>query len=85
MAVRPVLATADVEFALRMDAPDAGAAVLPSGVAPPTTLEAIERTTIERALEQARGNVSHAAEALGLTRQALYRRMEKYGLFDEGR
>jgi DNA-binding NtrC family response regulator len=43
-------------------------------------LEAIERSTIGRALERHKGNVSRAAEALGLTRASLYRRMEKYGL-----
>jgi DNA-binding NtrC family response regulator len=39
-----------------------------------------EKATIERALEQHRRNISHAAEALGLTRTSLYRRMQKYGL-----
>ena len=32
------------------------------------------------ALEQAGGNISHAAAALGITRAALYRRIEKFGL-----
>jgi len=32
------------------------------------------------ALAQAEGVVSRAASALGLSRQALYRRMERYGL-----
>jgi transcriptional regulator of acetoin/glycerol metabolism len=35
---------------------------------------------IERALKQHGFNVSVAAAALGLSRGALYRRMEKYGL-----
>jgi transcriptional regulator of acetoin/glycerol metabolism len=35
---------------------------------------------VVEALEQAAGNVSHAAEALGITRAALYRRIEKFGL-----
>jgi DNA-binding NtrC family response regulator len=43
-------------------------------------LDAIEKSTIARALEQHQGNVSRAAEALGLTRASLYRRKEKYGL-----
>jgi two-component system, NtrC family, response regulator HydG len=43
-------------------------------------LESMERDTIRRALEKHGGNISHAARALGLTRPALYRRMEKHGL-----
>ncbi|RUO26589.1 sigma-54-dependent Fis family transcriptional regulator [Aliidiomarina minuta] len=43
-------------------------------------LEYVERKTIQQALQFYRGNVSHAAKALGLTRGAMYRRMEKYGL-----
>jgi transcriptional regulator of acetoin/glycerol metabolism len=43
-------------------------------------LERIERRTIQSALEQHRYNISHTAKALGLTRAALYRRMEKHGL-----
>ena len=43
-------------------------------------LERIERQTIERALRRHRYNVSQSARELGLTRAALYRRMEKYGL-----
>lgn len=44
------------------------------------SLEAIERHAIMRALARADGNISHAAAALGLTRPALYRRIEKHGL-----
>jgi transcriptional regulator of acetoin/glycerol metabolism len=40
---------------------------------------------IERALAEADGVVSRAAERLGMTRQALYRRMEKHGLRVERR
>ena len=43
-------------------------------------LEAIERRTVVLALEEAKGNISHAAAALGITRAALYRRIEKFGL-----
>ena len=43
-------------------------------------LDAIERRTIARALADHTGNISRAASALGLTRAALYRRMEKHGL-----
>jgi DNA-binding NtrC family response regulator len=44
------------------------------------SLEAVESILIRKALQRFKGNVSQAAEALGLSRGALYRRMEKYGL-----
>jgi DNA-binding NtrC family response regulator len=40
----------------------------------------LEREAIEAALERARGVVSRAAAELGLSRQALYRRMERLGI-----
>jgi two-component system response regulator RegA len=43
-------------------------------------LDEMERRAIVRALSVYEGNVSHAAAALGLTRPALYRRMERHGL-----
>jgi DNA-binding NtrC family response regulator len=43
-------------------------------------LDDIEKMAIRKALLKHNGNVSHTAEELGLTRAALYRRMEKYGL-----
>jgi len=43
-------------------------------------LDEVEKNAIIRALEKHQNNVSRAAEALGLTRASLYRRMEKYGL-----
>ena len=44
------------------------------------TLEDAERLLIQKALDKADGNVSVAAEDLGLSRSALYRRLEKHGL-----
>ncbi|MBZ5654971.1 MAG: sigma-54 dependent transcriptional regulator [Acidobacteriia bacterium] len=44
------------------------------------SLESVEALLIRKALQRFQGNVSQAAEALGLSRGALYRRMEKYGL-----
>ncbi|PYX74977.1 MAG: sigma-54-dependent Fis family transcriptional regulator [Acidobacteria bacterium] len=44
------------------------------------SLEAVEAVLVRKALQRFQGNVSQAAEALGLSRGALYRRMEKYGL-----
>ena len=43
-------------------------------------LDELERRAIVRALSLYEGNVSHAAQALGLTRPALYRRIERHGL-----
>lgn len=43
-------------------------------------LERVERKTIEQALRRHRYNISQSAKDLGLTRAALYRRMEKHGL-----
>ncbi|HWZ42613.1 MAG TPA: sigma-54 dependent transcriptional regulator [Candidatus Saccharimonadales bacterium] len=43
-------------------------------------LEEVESLLIKKALARHTGNISHAAEALGLSRSALYRRMEKYGI-----
>lgn len=43
-------------------------------------LEELEQKAIQRALKKAAGNVSSAAEMLGITRYALYRKMEKLGL-----
>lgn len=43
-------------------------------------IESAEKTAIENALITTGGNVSRAASIVGLTRQALYRRMAKYGI-----
>lgn len=43
-------------------------------------LDEVERQTIEKAMKLHAGNISHAAKELGLTRAALYRRLEKYGI-----
>jgi DNA-binding NtrC family response regulator len=43
-------------------------------------LEEVERLLIQKALKRYHGNVSHAAEALGLSRSALYRRLQRHGL-----
>ena len=44
------------------------------------TLDEIERQTILQALETHNGNLSHVASALGISRAALYRRLEKYDI-----
>ncbi len=44
------------------------------------TLDQAEERMVRRALDRAEGNVQRAAEALGLSRAALYRRLEKFGM-----
>ena len=43
------------------------------------TLEELERTAIQRAMDRNEGQVAGAARDLGITRASLYRRLEKYG------
>jgi DNA-binding NtrC family response regulator len=44
------------------------------------TLDDMEKASIEQALRENQGNISHAAKTLGLTRASLYRRIEKFGI-----
>jgi two-component system NtrC family response regulator len=44
------------------------------------TLDEMERRMIEKCMKHYDGNVSRVAEALGLSRAALYRRLEKHGI-----
>jgi DNA-binding NtrC family response regulator len=43
-------------------------------------LDALERGAITAALDQVQGNISRAARLLGVSRAALYRKLEKHGL-----
>ena len=43
-------------------------------------LDEVEKAAVTKAIQLHNGNISKAAEELGLTRASLYRRMEKYGL-----
>ena len=58
---------------------DAAALNLPAA-AQQTEAPAPDRAAVESALARSEGNVSRAARELGLSRQALYRRMDKLGL-----
>lgn len=44
------------------------------------SIDEVESLLIKKVLRRCDGNISQAAEALGLSRSALYRRIEKYGL-----
>jgi DNA-binding NtrC family response regulator len=46
----------------------------------PMTLDEVELDAIRAALARHEGNVVAAADELGMSRSALYRRMEKFGL-----
>lgn len=48
--------------------------------APSLTLAERERAALDEALREAQGNISEAARRLGVSRAALYRRLEKHGL-----
>src|SRR5690242_1045437 len=60
---------------LALGAPTDGATALEQ-----MSLEDVERALVQKALTRARGNVSDAAKALGLSRSALYRRLKHHGL-----
>ena len=60
---------------LRLDA-----GVGPAKAAEPLTLEEAERVFIEKVLARHGGDVRLAAEQLGMSRSALYRRLQHYGL-----
>jgi two-component system response regulator AtoC len=52
----------------------------PSGTATlPEKVEALERREIAEALKRTNGNRTHAAEALGLSRQGLLKKMDRFG------
>ena len=57
---------------------------VPVEMSPPASrdvkLEDLEARAIRAAIEMHNGNLSKAAKSLGISRAALYRRMEKHGL-----
>ena len=69
------------DFPLR-DAPQREPSALPEPGA--MTLDEIEKAMIAKSMKHYDGNISRVAEALGLSRAALYRRLEKYGMGGEG-
>jgi two-component system, NtrC family, response regulator len=75
---KDTLEVAHFETALAMECRETSRDLLPS--AGSMTLDEIEKAMIAKCLHRYAGNVSRAAEALGMSRPALYRRMEKYGL-----
>jgi DNA-binding NtrC family response regulator len=66
------------DFSAVMDATGSSRDALPD--VGTMTLDEIEKKMIEKSMQHYEGNVSRVSEALGLSRAALYRRLEKYGL-----
>ncbi|HLI75396.1 MAG TPA: sigma-54 dependent transcriptional regulator [Acidobacteriaceae bacterium] len=82
MASGTRLITADLGLQTRRRGTEAGEqnTRAPAQVLDELSLEQVEALLVRKALARSGGNVSQAAEALGLSRGALYRRMEKHGL-----
>ncbi len=78
LASGPLLTRADLRDAAAMEAP--GVARDPLPAVGSMTLEQIERAMIAKSLEHHAGNLTRVAESLGMSRPALYRRIEKHGL-----
>jgi DNA-binding NtrC family response regulator len=76
LAGKPHLGQADFLAASAVDEGVPGSRLGVDGM----TLEQVERHMIEQALAQHTGNISRVAKALGLSRTALYRRLERHGL-----
>jgi DNA-binding NtrC family response regulator len=75
MSEGPTLQPGDFNFSAPMQAPqdsDIGLDTL--------NLDDIEQAAVRKALSKHGGNISRAADELGISRKALYRRIEKYGL-----
>jgi transcriptional regulator of acetoin/glycerol metabolism len=70
------LDAADFRRAADMEPVEASRATLPPVGS--MTMDEIEKAMIVKSMKHHGGNVSKVAEALGLSRAALYRRFEKY-------
>ena len=79
MAVGDVLDASALNLASGAVAVGAGAMASPSANGQ-VTVEEAEKQLVRQALEKTGGNIQRAAALLGLSRPALYRRMEKYGI-----
>ena len=61
-------------------APASGATAATAAQQPPEAAPELDRRTVEQALQQVGGNRSAAAKRLGVSRRALYRRLDAFGL-----
>lgn len=74
----PTLDRDDIDRALAMQPDDVSRPKLPDVGS--MTLEEMERAMIEKSMVQYNNNVGKVAEVLGISRAALYRRLEKFGI-----
>ncbi len=75
---KDTLAVEEFGLAMEMDAHEESRDSLPQVGA--MTLDDMEKAMIVKAMRHYDGNISKVAEALGLSRAALYRRFEKFGI-----
>ncbi len=77
-----LIAPPALQLARQMESPDSPAPSSPDRIPAvgSMTLEEVERAMIQQSLDVHRGNVSRVAESLGLTRQAIYRRLDRLGI-----
>jgi DNA-binding NtrC family response regulator len=78
VAHRPVLGAADFREVAAMEPPGSTRDPLPPVGS--MTLDQIERAMIVKSLRHHAGNLTRVAESLGMSRPALYRRIEKHGI-----
>ncbi|MGH7494501.1 MAG: sigma-54-dependent transcriptional regulator [bacterium] len=78
MGGKEVLAVEDFSAALQMQPEEAGKDSLPAVGS--MTLDEMEKAMITKTMQHHHGNITRVAAALGLSRAALYRRFEKYGI-----
>lgn len=76
----PLLTPADFREVTAMEAPAPAAARDPLPAVGSMTLDQIERAMIVKSLRHHAGNLTRVAESLGMSRPALYRRLEKHGI-----
>ena len=75
---KDVLEVEDFRMPFEMEATESGKDALPQVGS--MTLDDLEKAMIVKSMKHYAGNISKVAEALGLSRAALYRRFEKYGI-----
>lgn len=78
MSPKDLLEVEGFKLSLQMQQEERDKEILPAVGA--MTLDEMEKAMIEKALRAHEGNITKVAEALGLSRAALYRRFEKFGI-----
>lgn len=73
----PALSASDIQISSDLQSPNNGET---SDAKMPLNLEELERNAIKRAVSMSNGNLTQAAELLGITRFALYRKIDKLGI-----